>query len=314
MHDAIAEKLGILQTGNHMKNALLLAEGQVGLKTNQVIGGLLLVLGAQLNRRPGTATGARVGEPDGLHSAKADGILARARNLLGWLTGLEEVPALKVLEHHAIGRGKRLDKGLVLLLVERGIEIVATPLLLVARLRKQHIHIERRGIDNRGRGVKERQGITTDELHDLPAQRRRAQGTCGDNHMALGNLGDLAVNDLDIGTGGNLELGEFNTVDRQGAASGNGSAMSAVEQHRTHTLEFGLQQAGGGIGSGRLKRIGADELRQVIGMVGRRGHQRPHLAQPYGKPAICQLHRAFRSRQTATDNRRLIKQHLQTPF
>ena len=226
-----------------MEDALLFAEGQVGLEANQVIGGLLLVLGAQLNCRPGTATGARVGEPDGLHGAKADGILARARNLLGRLAGLEQVPALKVLEHHAIGRGERFDKGLVLFLVERGIQIVATPLLLVARLREQHVHIERRGIDNRGGRVKERQGVTTDKLHDLLAQCRRAQGTRGDNHMTLGDLGDLTVDDLDIGAGGNLsldELGECNAVDRQGAASGNGGAMGAVEQHRAHTLELGL--------------------------------------------------------------------------
>ena len=186
VHDAVAEELGVLQAGNHMEDALLFAEGQVGLEANQVIGGLLLVLGAQLNCRPGTATGARVGEPDGLHGAKADGILARARNLLGRLAGLEQVTALKILSTTRIGRGECLDKGLVLFLVERGIEIVATPLLLVARLREQHVHIERRGIDDRGGRVKERQGVTTDKLHDLPAQCRRAQGARGDNHMTSG--------------------------------------------------------------------------------------------------------------------------------
>ena len=312
MHDAVPDELGVLEAGNHMEDALLFAEGQVGLETNQVIGRLLLVLGAQLNCRPGTATGARVGESNGLHGAKTDGILARARDLLGRLAGLEQVPALKVLEHHAIGRGERLDKGLVLFLVERGIQIVATPLLLVARLREQHVHI-----DNRGGRVKERQGVTTDKLHDLLAQCRRAQGTRGDNHMTLGDLGDLTVDNLDIGAGGNLgldKLGKLDAVDRQGAASGNGRTMSAVEQHRTLALELGILQTGGGIGTGRLKRIGADELCQMIGMVGRGAHLGAHLAQLYGEPAICQLNRAFRSRQTATDNRHLIELHLQTPF
>ena len=135
--------------------------------------------------------------------------------------------------------------------------------------------------------------------------------------MALGNLRDLAVNDFDIGSGGNLgldKLGKLDAVDRQGAAGGNGRTMGAIEQHRSHALKLGLQQAGSRVRAGRLKRIGADELRQVIGMVGRRTHLRAHLAQLYGEPAICQLNRAFRSRQTATDNRHLIKQHLQTPF
>ena len=51
--------------------------------------------------------------------------------------------------------------------------------------------------------------------------------------MALGNLRDLAVNDFDIGSGGNLgldKLGKLDAVDRQGAAGGNGSTMGAIER------------------------------------------------------------------------------------
>lgn len=52
----------------------------------------------------------------------------------------------------------------------------------------------------------------------------------------------------------------------------------------------------------------------MIGMVSRGANLGAHLAQLNGKTAVCQLDRAFRTRQTATDNRHLIKQHLQTPF
>ena len=52
----------------------------------------------------------------------------------------------------------------------------------------------------------------------------------------------------------------------------------------------------------------------MIGMVGRGAHLGAHLAQLYGKPAVCKLDRALRTRQTATDNRHLIELHLQTPF
>ncbi|MFR7797372.1 MAG: hypothetical protein ACLU37_03910 [Collinsella sp.] len=41
--------------------------------------------------------------------------------------------------------------------------------------------------------------------------------------MALGNLRDLAVHNLDIGTSGNLgldKLGKLDAVDRQGATAG----------------------------------------------------------------------------------------------
>ena len=34
VHDAVAEELGVLQAGNHMEDALLFAEGQVGLEAN----------------------------------------------------------------------------------------------------------------------------------------------------------------------------------------------------------------------------------------------------------------------------------------
>jgi len=49
-------------------------------------------------------------------------------------------------------------------------------------------------------------------------------------------------------------------------------------------------------------------------MVGRGAHLGAHLAQPYSETVVCQLDRAFRTRQTATDNRHLIELHLQTPF
>ena len=51
--------------------------------------------------------------------------------------------------------------------------------------------------------------------------------------MAFGNLRDLAANDLDIGTGGNLgldKLGKLDAVDCLGATGGNSRAMGAIEQ------------------------------------------------------------------------------------
>ena len=61
--------------------------------------------------------------------------------------------------------------------------------------------------------------------------------------MALWNLRDLAVNNIDIGAGGNLsldKLGKLDAVDRQGAAGGNGRAMGTIEQDRAHALKLGL--------------------------------------------------------------------------
>lgn len=97
MHDTVAEELSVLRARHHMEDALLLAKGQVGLEAHQVIGGLLLVLSTQLNRRPWATSGTRVGEADGLHGAKANGVLAGARNFLGRLAGSNRSPPSKSL-------------------------------------------------------------------------------------------------------------------------------------------------------------------------------------------------------------------------
>ena len=60
--------------------------------------------------------------------------------------------------------------------------------------------------------------------------------------MAFGNLRDLAVNNLDIGAGGNLgldELRKLDAVDRQGAAGGNGRAMGTSSAFNKPAAESG---------------------------------------------------------------------------
>src|SRR5450759_2753393 len=73
VHDAVAQELGAGEAGDEAEDARLLAEGQVSLETDKVVRRAGAVLGAQLNDRPRTATGARIGEADGFHRAEPDG-------------------------------------------------------------------------------------------------------------------------------------------------------------------------------------------------------------------------------------------------
>ena len=88
----------------------------------------------ELHRRPGPTTRTGIGEADGLHRTEADCIPAGARNLLGGLTRLKEIAALKVLQHDALGADERVDEDVVLLARERSVEIVAGTTVFITRL------------------------------------------------------------------------------------------------------------------------------------------------------------------------------------
>ena len=76
---------------------------------------------------------------------------------------MEQVLSLKIFKHDSLRRKERLDKRLVLLAIQRCVEVVSRPLLPVARLGKQNVHIQRRRIDNGGGGVEERQRIASNQ-------------------------------------------------------------------------------------------------------------------------------------------------------
>ena len=153
VHDAITEELGVLKARNHVEHALLLSKGEVRLEAYEVIGGALAILRTKLHRRPRPAAASGIGEPNGLHRTEARRIATSAGNLLDRLARLEKIALLELFGHHAIGAKKRIDEGLVLLFIHRGVEVVALPFLLIARLREQHVGIERRRIDDGRRGI-----------------------------------------------------------------------------------------------------------------------------------------------------------------
>lgn len=85
VHDTVAEELSVLQARHHMEDALLLAKGQVGLEAHQIIGGLLLVLGTQLNRRQGRRPVRGSVRPTGFMAPKRIASLpVRATSSAGW--------------------------------------------------------------------------------------------------------------------------------------------------------------------------------------------------------------------------------------
>lgn len=75
---AVAEEGGALQAGDHAEDAGLLAELEVVLEADEVVGVGTEVFAAELDGGVGPAAGLWVGQAGGLHGAEAEGVAAAA--------------------------------------------------------------------------------------------------------------------------------------------------------------------------------------------------------------------------------------------
>ncbi len=78
---AVAEEGGVLEAGDEAEDAGLLAELEVVLEADEVVGVGAEVFLAELDAGVGPAAGLRVGEAGGLHGAEAEGVSAAAGGL-----------------------------------------------------------------------------------------------------------------------------------------------------------------------------------------------------------------------------------------
>ena len=76
----------------------------------------------------------------------------------------------KILEHHAVCRNEGVDKSLVLILREGGVQVVANFRFPIAGLTEQHGAIERFGVHDGRRRIEERERRPADELEHGLAQ------------------------------------------------------------------------------------------------------------------------------------------------
>ena len=142
---------------------------------------------------------------------------------------------------------ERVDESLVFVFGQRRVEIVALPSLLVARLRKQHIEVERRCIDDGRCSIEKREGASTDKLQHLIGKRLRAKRSRRNHHTALWDMSNLLAHHGDEVLFAHAllnEPGECITIDGKGSARRNGRLLGAREQIRTHAMQLLLEQAG----------------------------------------------------------------------
>jgi len=315
MDAAEACELGLLQSRNHPEHTHLLGVLHLGLEAHDVEQRAEPVVLAELNdgmRLP--LRMARIGEPDRLHRPEAQGVAAARRHHLDRQAAVEiGGRRLEVAERHRLGGEQRIDERLVPGAIERAVEVVgagaAGTRLVVARLRPGDRHVDGIAVDDRRDGIEEGEGVGPGEAAHRLGERRRGQRAGGDDDavpLGGGQAGHLLARDGDQGMSGERRRDgrrEGVTVDRQRAAGRHLVGIGGPHDQRSEAAHLGVQQAdriGGGIVG--AERVGADELGQAVGPVGRGGVDGPHLVDHHGNTAGGDLPSGFAAGESAADD------------
>ena len=171
MHHAVAQKFRIFQRRNHRKNALLLAEFQVGLKANEVVHRPLRILLTQLKHRPRPVPGARITQANRLERAETHRIRpAGSHHLDGHAPLVNATLFVKRMKLCALGVEQRLIKRFIFRFVHRAVDIVVLPAPAIAGLGKSMIQIDTVRADNRRSRVIKTQALSA-QGKDIPRKR-----------------------------------------------------------------------------------------------------------------------------------------------
>ena len=239
----------MLQARDHAQDARLLAEFQMILETHQVEAGGPQVFLAQLDHRPRTASGARIGEAHRLHGAEAQCVAPAPRQLFDRQARLEEGrPLLVDVRRDALRLQQFVDEAFVLLAVERTVQVVVGSVgrLAVARGPECEAGIDRIGFDDGADAVEEEQAVRACEPRDLLRQGVAGERAGSDHdYGVLGNGRDFFAPQFDtrLGRNGPGDFGsEDLTVDRERVAARNAGLAGRIEQQRIEPAQFFLEQ------------------------------------------------------------------------
>ena len=90
-------------------------------------------------------------------------------------------------------------------------------------------------------------------------------------------------------------------VNGQAAAGFHAGSIGSGDDHAIQTAQFFLQQTNSVFQTVTAQGVGADQLRKIFGVMGRRLLLRAHFVQFYMNAALGQLPCSFRTGQTGTD-------------
>ena len=267
------DRLG--QPGQVAENALLLANAELRLESDEVVQHTGLVLLTKLDDGVRTLTGLRISQPNRLHRTVSERIAPAPRHLLHRQAALEEELCLVAMKRNRLGGQKRGHEPLVAFSIQRDVEVVALTLgvVLVARGAKHDAVIDRVRIECGRDRIVEVEVLLTQQVLQIPRHLGRGQGASRkDDDRIRRQRGYQLAHELDARVGldrlGDV-LGELHAVDRQRAASRDCRRIGGRENQRVEPPHLLLEESNRVAEARAAQRIATDELRQVVGAVRR---------------------------------------------
>ena len=277
----------------------------MGLEAHQVEDGLLGVVLAQLDDGVGLLAGVGVGQTHGLQGAVAQGFEAAASHNLHGHAAFEDVVVLEAVDFSGLGGHQFLVECVVLLPVHGAVDVVGVA-AVIAGLPPGLGHVDGLHGDQRSGCIEEMQVVGLAEvLADGVGQGVGSQGAGSHDDGTLRDLGDFLLDDGDVGMVSDLlgdHLGKAHTVNGQTAAGFHAGRLGALHDDAAHAAQLFLQQADGVLQPVAAQRVGANQLCEIFGMMGRALLGGTHLVEFYLDAPLCQLPGGFRACQACADD------------
>ncbi|QTK78486.1 hypothetical protein AT6N2_C0610 [Agrobacterium tumefaciens] len=314
MQAAEACKFRVFKTRDHAEHIRLNAVFQLRLKTHHVVERAKRIILTQLHHGIGLDGGIMgVGQAHRFHRPVAQCLTTPLGHDLDRQAAIKIGRAFPFLETDGITRNQRVDEGIVLLLIQRAVDIILARAtgtdLVVTRLVPADIHVDAVAMHDRGDGVEEGERILTRLGLDGGGKIRRGEGT-GRNDGVAPFLRRQAVHLLANDRHQRVTFQLFRhgfgkpvAVDGKRAAGRHLVSIGAGHDQRAGKPHFRMND------TDRIRRrivgaegIGTDQFRQRIALMCVRAAHAAHFMQNNGDTAFGNLPCGFRAGQSSADD------------
>ena len=227
-----------------------------------------LVFLAQLHHGLRPATGARVGEANRFHAAEGKRLVAPGRHHLDGKAAFEVSNVLELARRHLLGLEEGLHERVVLLLVERAVDVGGVSTLVVARSPKRPVEVDGIGRDDRCDSVVVGQMLGAHRRRDVVCESPGSERPRRDDDRPLfGNPIDDFMNHFNkwVRFDAARDFGaELLAVDGERPTCGHLMKRPDLHDQRTCAAHLFLEQADCIVQGRTPKRVGANQLCHLV--------------------------------------------------
>ena len=286
----------------------------MSLESHQVENTFCCIVLAQLHHGVWFLSGSGICQSHRLQRAKAQGIDSPAGHYLYRHTAFKNIPVLKAVNLRLLGGGKLLNKGQVLFLVHGAVDIIrGSP--VIPGLPPGQVHVNGFRGHQRCCSVKEMQVTGLAKiLADGPGKGIRGKRAGCNNYRAFRHLGHLFLHYTDSGMTPDFlryHPGKTLSVHRKAASGLYPCCFRTGQNQAAAAAQFLFQKANRVLQPVSAQRVGANQLRKIHTVVGRRHFVGLHFVKLDLKSPLGQLPGRLRTGKACAD---YFHRHAQAPF